>query len=94
MLTSGTDSTQACTFTDGLCIQSTLVSTIQGYCCDLLTGLQWHQEPVTGVFFGFALPQNVSGAGLLGDDFVANITVPLPYGFSALQGGSSQEASP
>ncbi|GJE89919.1 hypothetical protein PsYK624_060310 [Phanerochaete sordida] len=58
-----------------------------GVCIDQIT------EPVTGVAFGFAVPQNVSGPGALGNDFVANITVPLPYGFAGLQGGSSAAPS-
>ncbi|GJE88563.1 cellobiose dehydrogenase-like protein [Phanerochaete sordida] len=50
-------------------------------------------EPRTGITFGFATSQDVRGPGALGDDFVANITVPLPYGFAGLQGGSSSAPS-
>ncbi|GJE88562.1 cellobiose dehydrogenase-like protein [Phanerochaete sordida] len=59
-----------------------------GVCINQIT------EPVTGIAFGFAVPQDVRGPGALGGDFVANITIPLPYGFAALQGGSSATPSP
>ena len=39
-----------------------------------------------GLSIALAMPSHPQGEGLLGDDFVMNMTVALPYGFSALQG--------
>lgn len=39
-----------------------------------------------GLSVALALPSRLQGAGLLGDDFILNMTFPLPYGFAGIQG--------
>ncbi|KIP06253.1 hypothetical protein PHLGIDRAFT_466411 [Phlebiopsis gigantea 11061_1 CR5-6] len=50
-------------------------------------------EPMNGLSIALAIPSEPKGAGVLGNDFLMNMTVALPYGFSALQGDTMEDTS-
>ncbi|KAI0312426.1 hypothetical protein OF83DRAFT_659369 [Amylostereum chailletii] len=69
----------ACTFTVVLGQSNQVCDTKSGIC------LQQVFENNTKLSFGLALPTELKGDGIFGNDFLANITVPLPYGFEGIQ---------